>query len=137
MGGREEPVGSYHPDVRVERDGYVTTVTIDRPASKNACTGDMWVAIGATFRELSYSGARVVVLTGAGGDFCAGADLGGGGGSGGGDGTPARAGQPARRDAGAGRRRSLAVHGCPVPVIAKVDGVARRRRIRPRVWPPT
>ena len=35
----------------------------------------MWVAIGATFREISYSGARVVVLTGAGGDFCAGADL--------------------------------------------------------------
>ena len=37
-----------HPDVKVTADGYVTTVTIDRPDTKNACTGDMWVAIGET-----------------------------------------------------------------------------------------
>src|SRR5690242_763530 len=65
----------HHPNVRVARDGHVGTVTLDRPEAKNACTGDMWVAIGAAFRELAYSGVRVVVLTGAGGDFCAGADL--------------------------------------------------------------
>jgi hypothetical protein len=29
----------------------------------------MWVAIGAAFRDLGYSGARVVVLTGAGGNL--------------------------------------------------------------------
>jgi enoyl-CoA hydratase/carnithine racemase len=122
MGGREQPVESYHPDVRVERDGYVTTVTIDRPGSKNACTGDMWVAIGATFRDLSWSGARAVVLTGAGGDFCAGADLGGSG-SGEGDGTRRVPGNQldAMRVLG---DVVLAVHQCPVPVIAKVDGVA-------------
>ena len=68
---------SHHPSIRVERDEHVATVTIDRPESKNACTGDMWVALGATFRELSYSGVRVIVLTGAGGNFCTGADLGG------------------------------------------------------------
>ena len=117
---------SYHPDLRVERDGDVTTVTIDRPGSKNACTGDMWVALGATFRDLSWSGARAVVLTGAGGDFCAGADLGGGGGSGeGGDGGSGRRVPGNQLDA----MRVLgdvvlAVHQCPVPVIAKVDGVA-------------
>ena len=66
---------SHHPNIRVERDDHVATVTIDRIEAKNACTGDMWVAIGAAFRELAYSGARVVVLTGAGEDFCAGADL--------------------------------------------------------------
>ncbi len=66
---------SHHPNIRVERDAYVATVTIDRAESKNACTGDMWVALGAAFRELAYSGARVVMLTGAGGEFCAGADL--------------------------------------------------------------
>ena len=77
-----EGPSSHHPNLRVERDGHVTTVTIDRPEAKNACTGDMWVALGAIFREISYSGTRVVVLTGAGGDFCAGADLGGGGGEG-------------------------------------------------------
>ena len=122
MGGSQEQSRIYHPDLDVAGDGHVTTVTIDRPAAKNVCTGDMWVAIGAAFREIAYSGARVVVLTGAGGEFCAGADLGGGGGGG---------------DNGAGRSGGnhldamrvlgdvvLAVHDCPVPVIAKVDGVA-------------
>ena len=42
---------SHHPNIRVERDEHVVTVTIDRPEAKNACTGDMWVAIGATFRD--------------------------------------------------------------------------------------
>jgi enoyl-CoA hydratase/carnithine racemase len=122
MGGSQEQSRSYHPDLDVARDGHVTTVTIDRPAAKNACTGDMWVAIGAAFREIAYSGARVVVLTGAGGEFCAGADLGGGGG--GGDNGAARSGGnhlDAMRVLG---DVVLAVHDCPVPVIAKVDGVA-------------
>ena len=44
---------SHHPNIRVERDHHVATVTLDRPESKNACTGDMWVAIGAAFRELA------------------------------------------------------------------------------------
>jgi enoyl-CoA hydratase/carnithine racemase len=105
------------PFVRVERSGHVTTVTLDRPERKNACTGDMWVAVGAAFRDAAFSGTRVVVLTGAGGDFCAGADLGGGGGGGG-----------ARRGTHLDGMRVLgdvvlAVHDCPVPVIAKVDGV--------------
>ena len=56
----------HHSNIRVERDEHVATVTIDRIEAKNACTGDMWVAIGAAFRELAYSGARVVILTGAG-----------------------------------------------------------------------
>jgi enoyl-CoA hydratase/carnithine racemase len=117
-----QPV-QYHPSVRVERAGHVVTVTIDRPETKNACTGDMWVAIGRTFRDLAYSGARCVVLTGANGEFCAGADLTGGG--------------EASADGGSGSARGnqldgmrvlgevvLAVHDCPIPVVAKVDGVA-------------
>ena len=114
---------SHHPNIRVERDDHVATVTIDRPESKNACTGDMWVALGATFRELSYSGVRAIVLTGAGGEFCTGADLGGGAAT-------------ARRRRAAARRPGtmvdamrvladvvLAIHDCPVPVVAKVDGL--------------
>ncbi|MFO1537956.1 MAG: enoyl-CoA hydratase/isomerase family protein, partial [Actinomycetota bacterium] len=68
-----------HPHIRVDRGGDrggdVVTVTIDRPERKNACTGDMWVHLGEVFTRVGYSGARVVVLTGAGDDFCAGADL--------------------------------------------------------------
>ena len=55
---------SHHPHVHVERDHHIVTVTIDNPASKNGCTGDMWVALGETFRDVSYSGARVVLITG-------------------------------------------------------------------------
>jgi 2-(1,2-epoxy-1,2-dihydrophenyl)acetyl-CoA isomerase len=112
---------SHHPGVRVDRDGHVATVTLDRPASKNACTGDMWVALGASFRELSWSGARAIVLTGANGDFCTGADLGGGGEADG-------AGSSGRFAPMVDAMRVLgdavlAVHGCPVPVVAKVDGL--------------
>ncbi len=119
MGGSQQS-RIYHPDLEVARDGHITTVTIDRPAAKNACTGDLWVAIGAAFREIAYSGARVVVLTGAGGEFCAGADLGGGGG---GDGAGRAGGNhlDAMRVLG---DVVLAVPDCPVPVVAKVDGVA-------------
>ena len=110
-------VTSPHPDIRVEQDGHVTTVTIDRPAAKNACTGDMWVALGEIFRAVGYSGTRAVVLTGAGDDFCAGADLAGSG-----------TGGPSSEGGGLDAMRVLSdavvgVHGCPVPVIAKVDGV--------------
>jgi 2-(1,2-epoxy-1,2-dihydrophenyl)acetyl-CoA isomerase len=106
---------SHHPNVIVEREADIATVTLDRPASKNACTGDMWVALGATFRELSFSGVRAITLTGANGDFCTGADLTGGNGEGGGGGGSATFAPMV--DA------MLAVHGCPVPVVAKVDGL--------------
>jgi enoyl-CoA hydratase/carnithine racemase len=110
-------VQSYHPNIRVEQDGHVSTVTIDAPETKNACTGDMWVALGAIFRELSYSSSRAIVLTGAGGNFCSGADLSG-----------RRDGSVDRPSNNLGGMRVLgdvviAIHTCPVPVIAKVDGL--------------
>ena len=113
------PPRSYHPNVRVEADGLVTTVTLDSPQSKNACTGDMWVALGATFRDLSWSGTRAIVLTGAGGDFCTGADLSPTRGSGGTSGPPETMVTSMRVLAEA----VLAIHACPVPVVSKVDGL--------------
>jgi 2-(1,2-epoxy-1,2-dihydrophenyl)acetyl-CoA isomerase len=107
---------SHDPNIRVDRDADVATVTLDRPESKNACTGDMWVALGATFRELSYSGVRAIVLTGANGDFCTGADLGGGGGGGRPSGTMVDW-MRVLGDA------VLSIHACPVPVVAQVDGL--------------
>lgn len=111
-------LASYHPDIHVDQDEHVVTVTIDAPETKNACTGEMWVAIGATFRDVAHSGARAVVLTGAGGNFCTGANLGGGGGSG----------RMERSDNTIDAMRVLgdvvlAIHACPVPVVAKVDGL--------------
>jgi len=117
---------SYHPNIRVERDEFVATVTVDRPESKNACTGDMWVALGATFRDLSHAGVRAIVLTGADGNFCAGADLGSmaGAGGGGGDRRPDPAASGTMVDAMRVLSEVvLAIHDCPVPVVAKIDGV--------------
>lgn len=113
------PLPSYHSRIRVTQEGHVATVTIDSPEAKNACTGDMWVALGGTFRDLGHTGARAVVLTGAGGNFCAGADLGGwrdGDGPGGPSGTNLDAMRVLAEVV-------LAVHDCPVPVVAKVDGL--------------
>lgn len=102
-----------HENIRVDRDGPVVTVTIDREGKKNACTQGMWAAIREAFAEIGRSDARVAVVTGANGDFCAGADLWGGG--------ERRRGLDSMRDVG---ETVMAVHGCPKPVVAKVDGVA-------------
>jgi 2-(1,2-epoxy-1,2-dihydrophenyl)acetyl-CoA isomerase len=62
--------------LRVEVDGPVATLTLDRPAALNALTVDLKVALlGALDDIAASSGIRSVVLTGAGRAFCAGQDL--------------------------------------------------------------
>ena len=64
------------PAVRIERDGPVTTVIIDRPERRNAVDGPTAAALADAFRAFDADdGAAVAVLWGAGGTFCAGADL--------------------------------------------------------------
>ncbi len=114
-----------HPDIHLDYADDVATVTIDRPHRKNACTFGMWEGLRDGFRDIAVSGARAVVITGAGGEFCGGADIGGRG--------QGNRGQGEERDSA--HRRPLdelrvigdavmAVHDCPKPVVAKVDGVA-------------
>jgi enoyl-CoA hydratase len=62
--------------VRVERNGPVTTVILDRPAVRNAVDGPTAQALADAFRAFDGDEqARVGVLWGASGAFCAGADL--------------------------------------------------------------
>jgi len=61
--------------LRVERADGVVTVTLDRPHRKNAVTGDGWADLLEVLRSVRPGEDRVLVLTGAGEDFCAGADL--------------------------------------------------------------
>jgi len=62
--------------VRVERDGPVTVITIDRPEVRNAVDRPTAAALADAFRAFAADpDRRVAVLTGAGGQFCAGADL--------------------------------------------------------------
>ena len=62
--------------LRIERDGPVTIVELDRPTVKNAVDRDTAQALADAFRAFDADpDARVGVLTGAHGTFCAGADL--------------------------------------------------------------
>lgn len=62
--------------IRVERDGPVTTFTIDRPHARNALDTKTAAELAAAFRAFDADATALVgVLTGAGGAFCAGADL--------------------------------------------------------------
>ena len=95
-------------------DGVVT-VTLDRPAKKNAVNDVMWRELLVAFTEVADSSDdRVLVITGAGGAFCSGADL---------------------SNAGATERHQLDVmrgigdvalrlHRLAKPTIAKINGVA-------------
>ena len=103
----------------VDREAGVVTVTLNRPHRKNAANGQLWTELLAVLREIgSTSTDRVMVLTGAGGDFCSGADVG----------------DMAGRDEGervhtlASMRHvgdvALSLRRLPQPTIAKVRGVA-------------
>ncbi|MBG0850875.1 crotonase/enoyl-CoA hydratase family protein [Streptomyces spinoverrucosus] len=62
--------------VRVERQQHVTTVVLARPEARNAVDGPTAAELAAAFREFEADDeARVAVLWGEGGTFCAGADL--------------------------------------------------------------
>jgi enoyl-CoA hydratase len=58
-----------------ERRGDVALLTIDRPERRNAVDHDTLEAIAIGVRAAVAEDARAIVLTGAGGHFCAGADL--------------------------------------------------------------
>jgi enoyl-CoA hydratase len=64
------------PHILVERDGPVLTVTLNRPAAKNAFSPGMLVGAADAWKLLDEDpDLRVGILTGAGGDFCSGMDL--------------------------------------------------------------
>ena len=100
----------------VTRVDGVVTITLQRPDRKNAMRSEDWATLGDLFVEVAgRSGDRVLVVTGAGGDFCAGADLR--------DGISAGAGSHLDMMRLVGRTaRSIQEMG--KPTIAKVDGVA-------------
>jgi len=64
-----------HPFVLVEdRDG-VTIVSLNRPERRNGLSAGLCNALYASLREIAETPAKVMVLRGAGRDFCVGADL--------------------------------------------------------------
>ena len=59
--------------IRLDREGDLWIVTLDRPEKKNALTADMLAELVAIMKLAA--GAKAVILTGAGSVFSAGADL--------------------------------------------------------------
>jgi len=60
---------------RLKHDGAAARLILDRPEARNAIPLDGWAAFEAVVGEVEASGARLLVVAGAGGCFCAGADL--------------------------------------------------------------
>lgn len=106
--------------LRVETDGRgVTTVTLDRPEVRNAFDAALIIGLRETFQAFKPGdGTRVVVLTGEGSAFCAGADLNWM--SGMVDNTL----DENVADANAFEEMLRAVHDCPHPLVARVNGHA-------------
>jgi enoyl-CoA hydratase/carnithine racemase len=108
----EDPLVRRDPDAR-----GVVTLTLNRPQAFNALSEDMLAALQSELDVLSRDeSVRVLVLAGAGKAFCAGHDL-----------KEMRA-QPSldyyRRLFSQCTRVMLAIRRAPVPVIARVHGIA-------------
>jgi 2-(1,2-epoxy-1,2-dihydrophenyl)acetyl-CoA isomerase len=89
------------------------TLTLNRPARKNAINAELWDALRQELNGIGHDReVRALVVTGAGDAFSAGADL-----SSGRDGHPLDHMHEVNEVA-------LLLHELPVPVIAKVTGVA-------------
>src|SRR5579864_2013749 len=61
--------------IETVEDG-IATLTMNRPEARNALSGEMAAALSEAIPRLALDrSVRVVVLTGAGGAFCAGGDV--------------------------------------------------------------
>lgn len=104
-------------ELRFEVRDSVATITLNRPAQRNALSNALRSRVLQCIQEVrAQSGVKAVVLTGAGGHFCSGGDI---------------QGMQASLTASGGRTRLMGAHQfitemlcCERPVIAAVDGVA-------------
>ncbi len=97
--------------------GAIGTITLDRPEQRNAISHAMLGELMATLASFAADPAcRVIVVRGAGQDFCAGADVN----------ELERARSEGSAVAYGGELDELlrAIVGCPVPVVAEVQGAA-------------
>ncbi|WP_207572031.1 enoyl-CoA hydratase-related protein, partial [Mycobacteroides abscessus] len=98
--------------IRTVRTGRLLHITIDRPGRMNALGVDDLVALDTAISGAEATGARAIVLTGAGRAFCTGADL------------TAVTGEEPEVVMDAANRVIRGIVSAPVPVIAAVNGPA-------------
>jgi enoyl-CoA hydratase/carnithine racemase len=105
-------------NVRVERDGAIATVVLDRPEKLNALTRAMWKRLGEVFGELSADDAvRCVILRGAGEKaFAPGNDIS--------EFATDRSNVEQARAYGEDMRRTIeAIATCRHPIVAQIHGI--------------
>ena len=111
--------------IDAESSDGVGVITMNRPERKNALAGGMLEAIAHMLRTFEFDpDVRVVVLTGAGGAFCAGGDVKGfaeGGGAGAGAGSWD---EGVHKQRTSHRETSGALYNMPKPTIAAIPGAA-------------
>lgn len=61
--------------MHIEDHQSVRMLTLDAPGRMNAIPPEGWLTLQSHITDFEQSSQRVLVITGAGGDFCAGADL--------------------------------------------------------------
>lgn len=114
----ESPAGT---DLRIERDGHVEWIRLDRPDLMNAVSAGTGRELLAAVRAAAADDAvRAIVITGSGRGFCAGADL---------SAAPERTTPSGRPDLEWVLRDIygplvMAIRSAPKPVIAAVNGAA-------------
>jgi methylglutaconyl-CoA hydratase len=107
--------------LKVERDGVIARVTLNRPEVRNAFNAELIAALRSAFDAFATeppAALRAVVLAGKGEAFCAGADI---------EWQRASIGlsmQENEADAGRLQEMLASIDECPVPVIAAAHGVA-------------
>jgi enoyl-CoA hydratase/carnithine racemase len=63
-------------DIEITVEDQVATITLNRPAQRNAVTLAMWLEVAELFERFAEDPAvRAIILTGAGADFSSGADI--------------------------------------------------------------
>lgn len=114
------------PNLTAEVDDHgVAVITMDRPERRNALTGAMLEGLATALADVEFAtDVRCVVLTGAGGAFCAGGDVKGfaeGGGAGSGAGSWDEGVHTQRRNH---KSTSGVLFSMPKPTIAAIPGAA-------------
>lgn len=99
--------------VLVEQDDGLAVITLNRPERRNGLTVEMCGAVYEAACDVAASDARVVILRGAGENFCVGADIGGGAG----EGPP-----PGLEELGRVHHAATVLHTMPQVTIAAIDG---------------
>lgn len=107
---------AYHT-LRIEKNGPLAMVTLNRPEAANALNTQMALEINDFFDNIAHTPgeSRVLIITGEGGHFCAGADL------------KERRGMAVeawRMQHHDFEQALLSILRCPLPVLAAVGGAA-------------